>query len=550
MKQMYLIKFLIACCILSVIGFSTQAQSPYSSLVWSPDLRNGQYKNPILYADYSDPDVCRVGKDYYMTASSFNVVPGLPILHSRDMINWTLVNHALPHISAMEGMPGGFFDSPQHGKGVWAPSIRHHNGEFYIYYGDPDFGIYMTKTKDPRGAWEPLTLVKPGKGLIDACPFWDTDGNAYLVHAYAGSRAGIKSLIAISRLSPDGKKAMGVSKVVYDGHDLDPTIEGPKFYKRNGYYYIFAPGGGVATGWQTVLRSKEIFGPYDRKVVLAQGNTPVNGPHQGAWVDTPAGEHWFFHFQDVGAVGRIVHLQPMTWKSDWPVIGNDPDGDGLGSPVSVYKKPHLAKQEIANPHESDEFNNNRLGLQWQWQANPNDWWYYNDVQKGQLSLFSVPLPENYQNLWDVPNLLLQKIPANDFTATTKIKFLPETKLKAERTGILIMGMDYGLLSFNHDTDGFSLSQIECYGADKQKAEKVNQKVKIVDSVLYLRVQVRDGKHCVFSYSTDGNEFTAIGKPFSAREGRWIGAKLGIFCSRLKPLNDGGRAEFDYFRITK
>ncbi len=135
--------------------------------------------------------------------------------------------------------------------------------------------------------------------------------------------------------------------LVFDGHDNHPTVEGPKFHKRNGFYYIFAPAGGVATGWQLVLRSKNIYGPYEEKIVLAQGKTAINGPHQGAWVDTPTGEDWFLHFQDKVAFGRIVHLQPMTWKNDFPVMA---DNNGTGEPVLSYRKPNiLPKSSIDNP---------------------------------------------------------------------------------------------------------------------------------------------------------------------------------------------------------
>ena len=163
--------------------------------------------------------------------------------------------------------------------------------------------------------------------------------------------------------------------LVYDGHADDPTIEGPKLYKRNGYYYIFAPAGGVSTGWQLVLLSKNIYGPYERKVVMDQGKSTVNGPHQGAWVNTATGEDWFLHFQDKEAYGRIVHLQPIKWVNDWPVIGEDKDGDGKGEPVMTFKKPNAGKPYPA-PFipESDEFNKPLLGLQWQWQANPQQGW--------------------------------------------------------------------------------------------------------------------------------------------------------------------------------
>ena len=222
------------------------------------------YTNPVLHMDYSDPDVCRVGEDYWMTASSFNCFPGLPILHSRDLVHWTLYNYALT----------GYDQPIQHGEGVWAPAIRYHEGWFYIFVGDPDRGIFMVRTQDPRSQWEdPVWLVR-GKGFIDPCPLWDDDGNAWLSHALAGSRAGLKSVILVAPMAPDGSRLLAPSRIVYDGHDNQPTIEGTKFYKRDGKYYIFAPAGGVATGWQTVLRSDTPLGPWEERIVMGLQTVP------------------------------------------------------------------------------------------------------------------------------------------------------------------------------------------------------------------------------------------------------------------------------------
>src|SRR5215211_4454627 len=256
--------------------------SGYISKLWVPDLGNGMYKNPVIDADYSDPDAIRVGDDFYLISSSFEDIPGLPILHSKDLVNWTLIGHALKRQPPFE-----HFSKPQHGAGVWAPAIRYQKGEFYIYYPDPDFGIYVIKARNAAGPWSEPVLVEGGKGLIDPCPLWDDNGQAYLVHAYAGSRAGIKSVVVVKKMNPEGTKTLDAGVLVYDGHELDPTLEGPKFYKRNGYYYIFAPAGGVSTGWQLAMRSKNVYGPYERKAVMDQGSTPINGPHQGAWVNTP-----------------------------------------------------------------------------------------------------------------------------------------------------------------------------------------------------------------------------------------------------------------------
>lgn len=532
--------------ILSLLPLIVQAQSEISK-TWVADLGNGKYKNPVLYADYSDPDVCRVGEDYYMTASSFNCVPGLPILHSKDLVNWRIVGHAINRMPdcAIYG------EGVNHGGNVWAPSIRYHNGEYYIYYGDPDIGIFMTKTKDPSGEWDSLTLVKKGKGLIDPCPLFDDDGQVYLVHAFAGSRAGIKSLLSITRLTSDGKRTIGESRIIYDGHDTDPTIEGPKFYKRNGYYYIFAPAGGVATGWQLAMRSKNVYGPYERKVVMTQDKTITNGPHQGAWIDTPTGEDWFVHFQDVGAFGRVMHLQPMIWKDDWCVIGEDEDKDGCGNPVLTYRKPNVGKTySLSTPAESDDFNTNTLGLQWQWHSNPQDWWYFTNKEKGCLNLYSVPLPDNYKNMWDVPNLLLQKTPASEFTATMKMTLKPDKRFKGEMAGLVVMGLDYGVITLRNEENGYKLTQAECLKADKGNAEKVNEQVNLSDPTVYLKVKVNSKAQCQFYYSIDGRKFIKIGDLFQAREGKWIGAKIGMFCLRPIKGNDGGSAEIDWFRLDK
>ena len=328
---------------------------------------DGTYTNPIIDADYSDPDVIRVGNDFYLTASSFNCIPGLPILHSKDLVNWRIIGHAL-----QEQPPRDVFARPQHGNGVWAPAIRFHNNYFYIFYGYPDFGIYMVKSRHAAGPWSEPLLMRPARGWIDPAPFWDDDGNAYLVHAWANSRSGIKSILTINRMSPDGTKLLDDGKTVFDGRVNHPTIEGPKLYKRYGYYYIFAPAGGVATGWQTVLRSKNIYGPYEDRIVMDRGKTDINGPHQGAWVELESGESWFVHFQDRGAHGRVVHLQPLKWINDWPVIGIDVDGDGKGEPVAKHRKPDVGREyPLRVPQTSDEFAGIKLGLQWQWHANPS-----------------------------------------------------------------------------------------------------------------------------------------------------------------------------------
>ncbi len=543
-------KRLIIIPVLLIATVTVFAQTNPVSKVWVADNGDGTYKNPVINADYSDPDAIRVGDDYYMVSSSFNHIPGLPLLHSKDLVNWEIIGHAL-----LRQPPFEHFSKVQHGNGVWAPSIRFYKGEFYIYYPDPDFGIYLIKTKNITGPWTEPVTVEASKGLIDPCPLWDDDGKVYLVHAYAGSRAGIKSIIVIKQMNAEGTKTIDEGVMVYDGHDTDPTIEGPKFYKRNGYYYIFAPAGGVSTGWQTVLRSKNIYGPYERKVVMDQGESPTNGPHQGAWVTTQTGENWFLHFQDKEAYGRVVHLQPMKWINDWPVIGIDnPDsyreGSGKGQPVLQYKKPNVGKTyPIITPQESDEFNSNKLGLQWQWQANPKPYWAF--PSNGKLRLFSYQLSDSIKSYWDVPNLLMQKFPAEEFMATTKISFKP--RLDGERAGLIIHGADYAFISLVKKADGNYISFSICKEADKGNVPTVQDGDKINSTDIYFRVKVAKGGIAEFSYSEDGKTFKKFGDKADsyrlvAKPGRWVGAKVGLFCTRSTKTNDSGFADIDWFYI--
>lgn len=529
------------------------------SQVWVPNLGNGQYKNPVIFADYSDPDACLTPNgDFLLTASSFNYAPGLPILRSKDLVNWTFANYALPRVE-----PDSCFKQPQYGKGVWAPSIRYHAGMYYIYWGDPDYGIYRIKTKDPYGRWDAPELVEAGKGMIDPTPLWDDDGRVYLVHAYAASRSGINSMLVIKELNREGNRVISAPVMVFDGNDgTNHTIEGPKLYKRNGYYYIFAPAGGVVSGWQIVLRSKNIYGPYESKIVMRQGTTNINGPHQGAWVTTPAGEDWFLHFQDKGAYGRILHLNPMAWKNDWPVIGVDKDGDGCGEPVLTYRKPKVSgKVKIDTPAESDEFNTTKLGLQWQWSANPGEGFGY-PTSKGFFRLYAVPMAEGSTDLHTSPALLTQKFPAEEFTVTTKLKLT--AKQEGEASGLAIMGADYSFLSLKKEGKKFVLNQVVST-TDSLGNTKLSTKIITTFPVRYLkmpgvpdnqwqevilRVEVRKGAVCRFSYSTDGRVFKPTNVSFTAKKELWTGAKVGVFC--LTPFHKGlrGWSDVDYFRVTR
>ena len=503
-------------------------------------------------------------------------MPGLPILHSRDLVNWTLIGHALPR-----NVPEAHHSVPRRGGGVWAPAIRHHAGKFMIYYPDPDFGIYVVTATDPRGPWTAPVLVDSTRGAIDPAPFWDDDGQAYLAMAFAGSRAGFSNVIRIKKLAPDGTRTLddGVDVIeagkfpkVRTSQGPKPwfTTEGPKVYKREGWYYIFAPAGSVKGGWQGVFRSRAIYGPYEARSVIDQGATDINGPHQGAWVDTPGGQDWFLHFQDTDSYGRRVLLQPMVWGKDgWPVIGERQKGEVFGQPVHRHRKPDVPAQPVAVPVVDDAFDDG-FHLGWQWSANPADDWADLSV-KGRLRLKSV---SSSANLWEAGNLLTQKLPGMMFSATTQLSL--NANLPGERAGLLVLGYDYGWIGLEKTADGVRLVQVSRARSNAGGAETVLTAPVTVDGPVWVRarfepVSVADpvpgfadywpsmlrSTHArvTFSYSLDGTAFTAIGPGMTTQPGRWVGTQIGLFAQAASGTPSFvatrvGYAEFEHFIVSE
>ncbi len=522
--------------------------------LWKADLGDGTYQNPVLFADYSDPDVIRVGDTYYMTASSFNYVPGLPILISKDLVNWKLVNYALDRI------PDGKYDVPQHAKGVWAPAIRCHEGRFYIYYGMPDEGIFMVSASDPLGKWDEPVAVLEGKGLIDPCPFWDEDGRAYVVHGYAKSRIGFKSYLGIFPMSADGTKAIGEDHFIFNGVETQPTIEGPKVYKRNGFYYILAPAGGVKPGWQTALRAKNIHGPYEEKIVMKQGSSVINGPHQGGLTDTESGEEWFLHFQDRGLYGRIVHMQPVVWEKDWPVIGVNAQ-DGCGEPCLVHKKPDTGVSEAPCSLEaSDDFSSTELNLMWQWLGNPKESFYSLTEKSGFLRLYALnPSGKAEPVLWECANVLTQKLVCPYFKATACLHV--DGLLEGSQAGMVMMGGHYAYLAVRIVNGSKTLVYAQSYDAEAGMKEKVTviRTLAADDEKIYLSFAMEEGgQGPVFRmfYGLEGEAEDSVPTDFMPSDHTWVGAKTGLFANRCADGKDkaegggedGGYADFAYIRV--
>lgn len=494
------------------------AQQP---LDWG-DQHNATYKNPVLNADFSDPDVIRVDDKYYMVASDFHFM-GMQVLESQDLVNWQIVSQIYDRFD----LPG--WDANQHyGGGSWAPSIRHHDGLFYVYFCTPDEGLFMATATDARGPWSPLHCVKAVPKWEDPCPFWDDDGQAYLGRSQYGAGP-----IIIHKMTADGKQLLDDGVTVYTG----PVAEGTKIMKRDGYYYLIIPEGGVCCGWQTVLRSRNIYGPYEKRVVLEQGSTNINGPHQGALVEATDSTWWFFHFQETHPAGRVVHMQPARWTADgWPQIGVDIDGNGIGEPVEVWTKP---KSNISTPSQ------NGMGgsfLAWQWNHNPVDSAWSYDERKGRLTFHLLPA----ENMKQSRNMLTQKTVGYESVATTRIDV--SQLHDGDYAGLLCTGNRFmgvgicrenGKLSFYLEQDGERIQLSPC----KQKA-------------VYLRVEIDSRQnHHQFAISTDGKTFRDVGEPFSLRMGSWKGSRIGLYTYHKEVGNgskEGGIAHFDNFRydVTK
>lgn len=507
------------------------------------DQGNGIYINPILAADYSDPDVIRVGEKYYMVASDFHFI-GMQILESDDMVNWRIVTQVYDSFD----LPG-WDSNEKYAGGSWAPALRYHDGRFYIYFCTPHEGLFMTSAEKAEGPWEELHIVAAVPRWEDPCPFWDEDGQAYLGHSKVGAGP-----IIIHKMSPDGKTLLDDGLTVYTG----PVAEGVKFHKLNGYYYISIPEGGVERGWQTILRAKDIYGPYEKKVVLEKGSTDINGPHQGSMVDTPDGQWWFYHFQHAGAIGRVVHLQPMYWSEDgWPVIGVDIDRNGIGEPVRVWTTPAsqsaatgqatAAKQGqpilVVQPHQSaaikssqpslpqnsDDFSSENLSPQWQWNHNPVPEAWSLSKKPGKLTIDALYSPD----FWKARNTLTQKTMGFESETTVCLEF--GEIAEGGRAGLCTMGKGCGLVGVKRE-NGRNYIYYELDGKETDIAPVKGKKIWLRASIDFTSEDYR------LSYSSDGKKFTQAGDSFYFGFGSWKGVRFGLFHFNKKA--DGGSVSFD------
>lgn len=496
----------------------------YDDFRWG-DLGDGTFANPILNSDYSDPDVIRVGDKYYMICSEFHFM-GMPVLESDDMVNWKIISQIFDHIDLPR-----YASMERYGDGSWAPALRYHDGKFWMFVCTPNDGLFMSTATDPAGPWAPLHHVKNVSGWEDPCPLWDDNGQAYLGRSQLGGGP-----IIIHKMSADGKNLLDDGKKVYEG----PTAEGTKLFKKDGYYYISIPEGGVGTGWQTVMRSKSIYGPYDGKKVLEMGTTQVNGPHQGALVDTPEGEWWFYHFQATEPLGRVVHLQPVTWKDGFPQIGTDYDKNGIGEPMKVCRKPATGKNNAPfAPQTDDDFSDEQLAVQWQFNHNPHKDHWSLSRKEGWLEIKA----QQADQIRSAKNQFTQKTMGYKGVVTLKLDF--SDMKEGQRAGLECIGRSFcgaGVMITSHNGALKPMLYFEKDGAAKTHINLSSLKEK----VLYVRLEINaaQNKH-QFYYSINDRVYNPCGESFEEGSSDWKGSRVGLYSYTTSP-EEGGSAYFDFF----
>ncbi|MGC6398972.1 glycoside hydrolase 43 family protein [Sphingomonas sp. FW199] len=511
---------------------------------WHPAAgQSTDYTNPIIHADYSDPDVIRVGRDYYMVSSSFHLSPGIPVLHSQDLVTWRIIGHVLPRLpfGPLYDMPGPHLiddtrskpiGGTKYASGVWAPSIRHHDGKFFVYWATPDEGVFMATATDPAGPWTPPVHVIVAAGLEDPCPFWDEDGSAWLVHGKVGAGP-----LVLRRMTADGTAVLDDGIVIAEDRQALPILEGPKLYKRNGWYYIWAPIGGVGTGPQAVLRSRNIRGPYEHREVLKPGGPlDLAGPHQGGWVETPAGQGWFAHFNSTGAFGRIVHLQPVTWGADdWPVVGQAEPGATAGVPVARHARPNVGgRPQPMTMQTSDEFNG-PLGLQWQWNHNPDAERWSLNARPGYLRLSAGAA----QHLTTARNTLTQMLQGPRMMMTTRIDV--SGMVDGQRAGLSLFGVRPSWIGIRQEG---GKRRIILSDAGVETPGPV-----LTETAIILRAEVGPDQKVAYSFRRDGADtYVGIGQPIAlSRFSWWRGSRPALFTYSDR-RGGGGAIDIDWFRV--
>jgi beta-xylosidase len=515
MKAWKLSRLLLAAGALLVIS------APHTCLAWTSDNRDGTFTNPVLNSDYPDPDIIRVGGDFYLVTTTFVSVPGLEILHSRDLINWQIVGYAARtlDIDPKYSLIGG----SEYAQGVWAPSLRFHNGTFYIVDNIQGAGTVVYRASRPEGPW---TMNRLNGSLFDPGLMFDDD--TPLVYNGTGGH------ISVAVLDADLRRVISNTPV----YSLPGSVgEGSHAYKIDGTYYVFnavyAMNATIACS-----RSKSRTGPFTSTTVCAN-DMPWHAPHQGGIVQLSNGDWWGFSLADTGPVGRTLWVGQVTWRGGWPYFGSPAaPAFPLTSP-----KPRVGSFPITHPPTSDEFSGPTLSPQWQWNHNPDDAKWSLTARRGWLRMKAQTAP----NLANARNTLTLRTEAPRCMGTVKID--TGHMQPGDRAGLCLLEQHFGYLAVYRGAGGQRIVRsVNSSGDLKVPSEDVTDTVPgVASTTLWLQVRCDfDTQKARFCYSTDGKKFTQVGGDFPMHFtlATFQGERFGVFC--YNPQESRGWLDVDSF----
>jgi beta-xylosidase len=499
------------------------------------DNGEGTYTNPVIAADFPDPDVIRVDSMYYMVNTTMFTFPGVPVMKSKDLVNWGYCCNAVQRFdfSPCYNLEG----CNRYGHGQWATSLKYDNGKFHLLFITLDEGGFMCTASKAEGPWE---ITRLPKGFYDPGLFFDDDGRIYVAHGYND----IYMTELDHNFAPKGPDSL-----VYSG-DIRRGLEGTHVYKIGGYYYLYCTYGGL-DGFQVALRSKNIYGPYEQKIVIRDTTHGVNyGIHQGALIETQTGEWWTMLFVDSGPLGRFPSLQPVTWMDGWPIAGVN------GKAVISCRKPNVGRTHQATTlPTSDEFGGPQLGMQWSWNHNPDPASWSLTENPGHLRLKTASVVDS---LPKARNTLTQRIFAYysdtlESIATARLDF--GAMKEGDIAGLAVFQDPYAFI-------GIKRSHGKSYIVMVNNGKTIDSSL-VDGSTVYLRASALHGSgaapyyrgksvprsgRAAFSFSTDDRSFRQLGNELQMRFNLRIftGNKFCLF--NYATANRGGHVDFDWFRM--
>lgn len=535
------------------------ASAVFSSIAQSSDNGNGTFTNPVLWTDLPDPDVIQVGDTFYFVSTSMHMLPGVTILKSSDLVNWSFATNVVPRF---DNDP--YFDlqgGNRYGKGQWATALRYWGGEFHVLFTSNSNGTFIYSSSDMKGPWkktviydapyhplidrfEPLKQQDKGDGfhhhiLYDPGFLIDNDNRIYVVHG--------NSLNYITEIDPVSCQPLGEARLLYQAHR--PGLEGNRPYHIGDYYYVICTYGGSHSGNVTCLRSKSLDGPWEEREVMCEGaRYPESHILQACLIPLESGETWAMAFMDMGVLGRIPHLVPVYWCDGWPIFGGLDGNLTLRKPLikkgQAQPETRPEKQTLAT---SDDFSSTELGLQWQFNHNPNAKAYSLIERPGWLRLHALKTYSKEATLLMARNTLTQRLFGPNSQATVKID---ASHLKqGDEAGLAILNIPYGTLTVSRKGKGFIIRQTI---GDENKVETTGEfSITAKEaSNIWLRVRTKAISALAdFSYSLDGINFTSLGDTFHmVYSGTYfVGNRFALFCYNTR--QNGGYIDIDSFDTT-